>query len=82
MNTPLLFVGVAVGLFVTDFIWTELVVAVNKKRALRASALAVAFQLISGFVIIAYVDQPVLLIAAAIGGFAGTYMSVMRQSPD
>jgi hypothetical protein len=79
MNIYAEFAGVAIGLFITDFIWTELVAAVNKKKAMLASSLAVVFQLISGFVIIAYVNEPVLLIAAAIGAFTGTYASIKRQ---
>lgn len=79
MNPYLQFAAVTVGMFLFELIWTECVVAVQKKSAMRASVFSVLLQFVSGAVTVAYVSNPSLLAACAIGAFTGTYYAVKRQ---
>lgn len=80
MNTYIQFAGVVVGMVLFELVWTECVVAVQKKSAMRASVMSVLLQFISGAVTIMYVANTSLLIACAIGAFVGTYIAVKRHS--
>lgn len=74
------FLAVLVVMAVLDFVWAEYTKATTSKQPLRASFLAVAIIGCSGFVTTSYVENHWMLVAAAIGSFAGTYLSVRRTS--
>lgn len=80
MNLAVQFAAVTGGMFLFELVWTECVVAVQKKLTMRASVMSVLLQFISGGVTLAYVADPILLLACALGAFVGTYYAVNRHS--
>lgn len=76
MNDVLQWVGVFLALFFLDFIWAEYTRAITDKRPHRAATTAVQIILLSGFATTSYVHNPILLIPAGLGAYAGTWASV------
>lgn len=69
-------VGVFAALFVLDFVWAKYTQAMTSKRALGASCYASAIILLSGFAAVSYTANPMMLIPAMAGAFAGTFTAV------
>lgn len=67
---------VAVAMFLLDFVWAEYTKAIAARSAYVASALSSVLIGLSGFVAINYVEDHWALIPAAIGAFAGTFVSL------
>lgn len=59
-----------------DIVWAEYTKAISAKKRLPASLWAAVIPVMSSILFIAFVSNPWLLSAAAIGGFVGTWISV------
>lgn len=70
------FVLVFLGMCAYDFVWTALINATTAKRALAAAFHSSLLLTIGALCIIEYVRDPYLILAAGLGGFVGTYVSV------
>lgn len=70
------FVIVFVAMFALDFVWALYTQAVTASAALRASMWATAITVLSGLGQIGYTHDPWLLIPAALGAFAGTFIAL------
>lgn len=64
-------------MFGLDIVWALYTHAMVDKRPLAASFHAMMIQALSGALVLEYTKEPVLLIPAMAGAFAGTYV-VMR----
>lgn len=67
------------ALLFLDFIWAEYTKAVTARRVWAASSLAGVLYLLGGLMAIAYVGNHWILLPAAAGSFAGTFLSVRRS---
>lgn len=64
------------AMFALDFVWTFYTRAVQRRAALAASNWAVTILLFNGVAQIGYINEPWLLLPAAIGAFGGTYTAM------
>lgn len=64
------------SVFALDFVWTFYTRAMVAHREVRAGVWAAAVIGISGFAASEYVQNKTLLVPAALGAFAGTWLSV------
>jgi len=67
---------VFLSVFALDFVWTFYTRSMVAHREVRAGLWAAAVIGISGFAASEYVKDKTLLIPAALGAFAGTWLSV------
>jgi uncharacterized membrane protein YfcA len=61
-----------------DFVFAEYTRATADRHAIKASLWASTIIVLTGFVTTSYVENHWLMIPAAIGAFAGTWLSVRR----
>ena len=64
------------GMIALDFIWGFYTRRITEGRALHASLYALFITALNGIVVINFVREPALLVAAMAGAFIGTYLSV------
>jgi hypothetical protein len=64
------------AMFASDFAWSLYVAAVKDGAAIRASLWAVALFLLGALAVIGYTRNRWLLIPAALGAAAGTFLGV------
>jgi hypothetical protein len=76
MNIFLVAFAVFVCAILVDVLWTLYIQSVNDKKAFFAALWSGMIFLAGGVNVIAYTKQPILLLAAALGGFVGTYITV------
>ncbi len=62
--------------FALDFVWAYYTKALNERAAGRAAWWAAGIIILGGVAQIGYVNDPVLLIPAALGAALGTYAAV------
>jgi hypothetical protein len=68
-----------VAMAITDAFWTLYMLEVAAKRALRAGFWSAAIIALTGLTIVSYIDDWRMLIAAVIGAFLGTYITVTQH---
>lgn len=61
----------------TDFVWGIYIKAVGQNRALRAGIFSGLIMVFGAFSVISYMNDHRYLIAAILGAFTGTYLSVL-----
>lgn len=71
-KTILVFIAVACA----DALWTLYVQAAANNKKLKASLVSAAIILAGSFVTLEYVENPILIIPAALGAFFGTYVTM------
>lgn len=74
---PYLFVFGAT--FALDFVWAYYTKALHERAEWRAAWWAAGIMILGGVAQFGYVNEPVLLIPAALGAFAGTLIAVRRH---
>lgn len=67
---------VLLAMTLLDFLWTGYIRATAQGRVTHACGLASGIILTTGFVTVAYVDNPWNLIPAALGAAFGTYLAM------
>lgn len=73
------FLSVMLSMIVADAAWTYYFIKVEERKSVPAGLWASAITLAGAFVTVNYVSDRTLLIAALIGSFLGTYLSVERN---
>jgi hypothetical protein len=73
------FLSVMLSMIVADAAWTYYFIKVEERKSVPAGLWASAITLAGAFVTVNYVNDRTLLIAALIGSFLGTYLSVERN---
>lgn len=66
--------------FALDYVWAYYTKALNERAATRAAWWAAGIMILGGVAQFGYVNDPVLLIPAALGAAAGTYVAVRRHA--
>lgn len=70
------FFYVFLAMFVTDVCWTLYLLAVEARKSFIAGVWAMFLYMFGAFVVSSYVADKTLIIAAALGSFAGTYVTI------
>lgn len=63
---------------IADFLWAQWAIACNARRAVPASLYSAGILFCSGFTIVEYTHDAVLLIPAALGALVGTWLAVKQ----
>jgi hypothetical protein len=63
-------------MFALDIVWALYTQSMVAGQAVRASSYAAAIQLFTGALVLEYTKDPMLLIPAGLGAFAGTYVVI------
>ena len=66
--------------FALDFVWAYYTKAVTERAEWRAAWWAAGIMILGGIGQIGYVNDPVLLIPAGLGAFAGTFVAIKRHN--
>jgi hypothetical protein len=61
---------------VMDFFYTKFTIHAASRQAVKSGLSAMIIILLSGFVTVGYVQDPILLIPASLGAFVGTVIGV------
>lgn len=69
------------AMFATDYCWARYVTAAKDFDPVRAGGWAVALFLLGAVAVIGYTSNPLLLLPAAVGAFAGTVAGVLMSRP-
>lgn len=75
----LIWLGVFVGMIVTDALWAFYIKTAADSRAFMAAASSIGIVLVGGFNTWVFVHDPWLLIPECLGSFIGTYFTVLWQ---
>ena len=67
---------VFIATVILDWIWAMYIIHTSKKNAFRASILSTLIVCIGSFVTLAYIHDWRAIIAAALGAFIGTFLSI------
>jgi len=73
------FFGVMFAIFIVDICWAKYFIYVAKHKPLPAASWGSIILVFGAFVTVEYVHDKSLIIAAFIGGFLGTYLTVWRE---
>lgn len=73
------FLLVFVAMAVTDIFWTIYLLSVEERKVFKASLFAMLLYLSGAFVVTSYVGNSLLIIAAALGSFTGTYVTIWNK---
>lgn len=68
-------IGVFFGTVLLDFVWTKYIERTANGTALAAALWAMPVVALGGVMAVAYVHNPVLILAATMGAFTGTYVT-------
>jgi hypothetical protein len=79
MDYTIKFLGVMIAMAITDVCWAYYFIKVDERRSLGASLWAVALFVCGATVTTNYVADKSLLIAAALGSFIGTYITIEHK---
>lgn len=61
-------------MFALDVVWALYTISMVAKQTVRASTYAALIQTLTGSLVLAYTHEPVLLVPACAGAFAGTFV--------
>lgn len=75
----MLYLFAFVAIFVTDVAWVYYLESVGDKRPWLAALVATSLYLAGGLTTLAYVDEPGVLVAGALGAFGGTAVGVVLK---
>lgn len=76
MTLTLQFFLVFLTLAVVDACWTVYVKSINEEKPAAAAAWSSVIVVLGAYAVVSYVHKPVLVIAAALGAYVGTYLTV------
>lgn len=70
------FAIVFLAMAVTDVCWTFYLISVEERKSVIAGLWAMALYISGAYVVTSYVGNKWLIIAAALGSFAGTWLTI------
>jgi hypothetical protein len=80
MNIYLQFISVFFAVTIIDICWAFYIPNTSEGRAMHAASWSALIMVFSGYTTTSYVHHPVLIIAAALGAFNGTYWTVRYKN--
>ena len=79
MSYPERFLLVVALMTIVDMCWAKYTMEMQRRHATLAGLWSVGIMLCGSLVTVNYIDDKTLIIAAAIGAFLGTYLTVRRD---
>ena len=76
MSYALEFLGVMVAMFLADVCWAYYFIKIDERKSVAAGVWAVLIYMFGAFTVTSYMQDRTLIIAAMIGSFLGTYLTV------
>jgi len=76
MTYALTFIGVALTLFLADVCWALYFIKIEERKSLMAGVFGSLIYMFGAFAVTQYTEDKSFIIAATIGAFAGTYVTV------
>ncbi len=73
------FVLVMVSAIMADICWTKYMLGVSEKAPFKAAFWSAMIIAIGGFMVISYTQNHLLVVAAMLGAFIGTFLAVYRE---
>jgi len=79
MSYILEFISVMIAMAIADVCWTYYFINVEERKSLAAGIWAVSIYMFGAFTVTSYMQDKTLIIAAMIGSFIGTYLTVEHK---
>lgn len=76
MTYALTFLGVAITLFLADVFWALYFIKIEERNSLMSGVYGSLIYLFGAFAVTQYTEDRSFIIAAVLGAFAGTYVTV------
>lgn len=76
MTYLLQFLGVLVAMFLADICWAYYFIKIEERKSTAAGIWAVLIYMFGAFTVTSYMQDRTLIIAAMIGSFLGTYLTI------
>ena len=76
MTYALTFIGVALTLFLADVCWALYFIKIEERNSLMSGVYGSLIYLFGAFAVTQYTQDRTFIIAAVLGAFAGTYVTV------
>ena len=76
MSYLLEFISVAVCMFLADICWAYYFIKIDERKSAAAGMWAVLIYMFGAFTVTSYMQDKTLIVAAMIGSFLGTYLTV------
>ena len=76
------FIGVAILTFLNDICWTKWSIEVERRHAIQSGLWSAAIYVSGGLTIVSFVYDLKYMIAAVIGSFVGTFLTVSRHKSN
>jgi len=70
------FLGVMVSMILADVAWTQYFIKVSERKSLSSGIWSASIIIFGAICTMNYVGDPTMLVAAGIGAFIGTYITV------
>ncbi len=70
------FILVFFAMAITDICWTFYLISVEERKSVIAGLWAMALYVFGAYVVSSYVGNKWLILAAALGSFAGTFVTI------
>lgn len=80
MQYPIKFMLVLILMTIFDIAWAQMLYRITERKSLQAGLWSAGVYIISAFITISYVTDPLLLFPGAIGAFLGTFLTVKYES--
>ena len=76
MTYALQFLGVLTAMFLADICWAYYFIKIDERRSVAAGVWAVLIYMFGAFTVTSYMQDRTLILAAMIGSFLGTYLTI------
>lgn len=76
MSYALEFLGVMGAMFLADICWAYYFIKIDERKSTAAGMWAVLIYMFGAFTVTSYMQDKTLIVAAMIGSFLGTYLTV------
>lgn len=76
MTYAITFIGVALTLFLADVCWALYFIKIEERNSLMSGVYGSLIYLFGAFAVTQYTEDKSFIIAAVLGAFAGTYVTV------
>jgi len=79
MSYPVQFILVFLAMAIADVCWTYYFIKIDERKSISAGIWGSAVYLCGAFGVLSYTEDKTLIIAAILGSFVGTYLTVEHK---
>lgn len=73
------FIAVIIAVALADVCWTMFFIETTNKNEIKAGVWSALIMLCSAFAVTSYVGNKILIVAAMLGAFIGTYLTILYK---